>query len=519
MPACYLLAACVLTWRLWADPGSRMAAGNAHDADQFAWFMRYAAEAVRHGQLPALVTTGMNAPAGVNLMWNTPVLPAGVLLAPVTWLLGPQTSLTILTTAGFAGSATALYWVLRRRGVSTGAAGLAGAVYGFSPALLQSAMSHFDFQLAILPPLLVEAGLTLAIGPPARPGRQHRPDQQAGWLRSAAGRLPDGVLTGCLLGVLLAGQLFTGEELALSTAVTGVLFAAALAVSKPRAALSRIRPAATGLLTAVVVTVALTGSALRTQFGGPLGQHGAVFPPGFFVNDLTGFVTPQRALLFHTAASAAQAARYQGGLTEYLSYLGWPLIAALVAAAVISWRRPAARAAAVTAAVLWLLSLGGRPLIAGHPVSGVYLPWHWIQGLPVIASALPDRLSILADGTAAVLLALGVDEACARLAGLRASGGAAAGPAPTATGPAPAGAEPEAAGRPATVRAVTPRRQPSGRAHSSSVLPRSAACRWSRGRWPRPARRRCRPAGPPCSPGCTWPRARPCWQFRSRPTS
>ena len=170
-----------------------MTAGNAHDADLFAWFMRYAAEAVRHGQLPALVTTGMNAPAGVNLMWNTAVLPAGVLLAPVTWLLGPQTSLTILTTAGFAGSATALYWVLRRRGVSTGAAGLAGAVYGFSPALLQTAMSHFALLLAILPPLLVEAGLTLATGPPAARagciGSISRPD--------GCGRRRDGCRMAC----------------------------------------------------------------------------------------------------------------------------------------------------------------------------------------------------------------------------------------------------------------------------------------------------------------------------------
>ena len=237
--------------------------------------------------------------------------------------------------------------------------------------------------------------------------------------------------------------------------MTGVLFAAALAVSKPRATLSRIRPVLTGLLTAAVVTVALTGPALRTQFGGPLTQHGAVFPPGFFVNDLTGFVTPQRGLLFHTAASAAEASRYQGGAPEYLGYLGWPLIAALIAAAVISWRRPAARAAAVTAAILWLLSLGGQPLIAGHAVSGVYLPWHWIQGLPVAASALPDRLSILADGTAAVLLAFGVDEARARFAARRAPGSASSAAVPAVTAGAP---EPAFGPSPARAAARTARR-------------------------------------------------------------
>src|SRR5580658_6680429 len=64
--ACYLAAAIILTWRLWADPASRIVAGNPDDADLFAWFMRYAAEAIAHGHLPALVTATLNAPAGVK---------------------------------------------------------------------------------------------------------------------------------------------------------------------------------------------------------------------------------------------------------------------------------------------------------------------------------------------------------------------------------------------------------------------------------------------------------------------
>ena len=56
----------------------------------------------------------------------------GMLLAPVTLLAGPQASLTVLLTAGFAGSAFALMAVLRRWGASTPAAALGGGVYGFS---------------------------------------------------------------------------------------------------------------------------------------------------------------------------------------------------------------------------------------------------------------------------------------------------------------------------------------------------------------------------------------------------
>ena len=93
----------------------------------------------------------MNAPRGINLMWNTSLLLPGVLLAPVTLLAGPQTSLTMLLTLGFAGSAATMYWVLRRWEVGIGPAALGGAVYGFSPAMLASAVGHYHLEFAVLP--------------------------------------------------------------------------------------------------------------------------------------------------------------------------------------------------------------------------------------------------------------------------------------------------------------------------------------------------------------------------------
>jgi hypothetical protein len=408
VPPCYLLAAVAVTWRLWADPAAHTAAGNPGDADLFAWFMRYAATAVAHGRLPALVTTALNAPVGINLMWNTSMLLPGVLLTPVTMLFGPQVSLTVLSTAGFAGSAASLFWVLRRWRVSTAAAALAGAVYGFSPALLHSAIGHYNLQLAILPPLIIDAGLRIAIGRPGEP------------LAGAGSRfltpIPAVVRDGCRLGLLVTAQLFISEELLLVTGMAGLLLVAGLACGRPRAAIRRLKPAAAGLTTAAGVTAALAGWALWVQFTGPLTEHGSPFLADYFENDVAGFVTPSRYLLFHTAASAATAARYQGGAPEYLAYLGWPLITVLAVAALAAWRRPAVRATALTLAVLELLSLGGHLLIGGTSDRGVTLPWHLLEAIPVLRSAIPDRLSIVADGAAAALLAFCVDLASARLA-------------------------------------------------------------------------------------------------------
>ena len=111
---CYLAGAAGVAARLWADPAGREQFAGVGDNELFSWFVRYAATAVAHGHLPALVTTAMNAPQGVNLMWNTSFLLPGVLLTPVTLLAGPQVSLTLALTLGFAGSAASLFWVLRR---------------------------------------------------------------------------------------------------------------------------------------------------------------------------------------------------------------------------------------------------------------------------------------------------------------------------------------------------------------------------------------------------------------------
>ena len=184
-----------------------------------------------------------------------------------------------------------------------------------------------------------------------------------------------------------------------------------LAASRPRAVADKIATAAAGLAVAACVTAVIAGYPLWVQFFGPLRQHGSPFTPDFFKNDLSSFVVPSSYLLFHTSGSAAAALRYQGLLPEYLGYLGWPLIIVLLLAAIAAWRRPPARAAAAAFIVLTVLSLGGTLLFGGHEHHAIKLPWYWLEGLPLLNAALPDRFSIVADGAGAALLAFAVDAA------------------------------------------------------------------------------------------------------------
>jgi hypothetical protein len=61
--------------------------------------------------------------------------------------------------------------------------------------------------------------------------------------------------------------------------------------------------------------------------------------------------------------------------------------------------------------VLGVFSLGGTLLFGGHEHAGITLPWYWLEGLPVLSAALPDRFSIVADGAAAAVLAFAFDAA------------------------------------------------------------------------------------------------------------
>ena len=379
----YLLGAVALTGLLWIDPAARGTVSNPHDLDFFAWYLRYDATAVAHGRFPALITTALNAPACINGMWNTSFLLPGILLAPVTLLAGPQVTLTLMLTLGFAGSAASLFWVLRRWQASVLAAALGGALYGFSPALIDAGLGHYNLQFAVLPPLIIHAVLLIVTG------RGHA------------------IRTGAVLGLLAAAQLFIGEELLTDTAVAALVLVAVLAASRPRAALHQVRAAATGLVSAAALVLLICGHAMWVQFTGPLGEHGALTAP--WSSDLSYFVDPPGTMLFHTAPGAAAALYFPLGPPEVLAYLGWPLLVLLPIAAIRFWGDPRVRAAAVSWVLLELLSLGGGAPAPGLGFPVALLPFHWLQGLPVVGRVLPNRFAILADGAAAALLAYSLD--------------------------------------------------------------------------------------------------------------
>jgi hypothetical protein len=392
--AVYVLGALYQTFSLWADPASRMQNGDRNDVDQASWFMRYSAEAVSHFHLPALVTSAMNAPHSINLMWNTSLLLPGVIMTPVTLLAGPQVSLNLLLFIAFAGSSACMYLVLRRWGASILPAFLGGGLYGFSPAMIGSGIGHYHLVLALIPPLMIDALLRIVTG-------------RGGAIR-----------TGIWLGVLAAAQLFIGEEALIDTCIAGGVLLVVLICCRPRGILADAKRKLIGLGSAAIVALVLCARGLWVQFHGVSMSQGGAYNVVSHNGKLThlytipyAWVVPSSRVLAHTYSSAKIADNYPQPSPEYLAYLGIPLIILLLAAGIYFWRNLYIRVAFLTFLVLEILSLGGEPI---GPYPGKLLPWYWLGRLPVMKSVLPDRLSILADGAAAAVLAFALDEAIRR---------------------------------------------------------------------------------------------------------
>jgi hypothetical protein len=213
------------------------------------------------------------------------------------------------------------------------------------------------------------------------------------------------------MGLLTAAQLFIGEEPLVYTAIASLVLIAVIVAGQPRGVRVKAHDFGLGLATWAAVALPICAYPLWVQLRGPLHEHSVLQAP--WSGNLAFYVDPSGNLLFHTSASAYLVVTNYLGLPEVLSYLGWPLIVVLVAATIRYWRDPRVRAAAVTAAVLELCSLGGGPLkIGGVRLSGSFLPYHWLQGLPMMAQVLPDRFCILADGAAAAVLVFSLDRAC-----------------------------------------------------------------------------------------------------------
>ena len=446
----YLAMAIGVFATIWFTPGApaSTALGVGGDPQLAIWFLRWQGFALTHGQ-NLVFTTYLDAPQGVNLMWNTTGPLIGVALAPLTLTLGGIFAYNVAETLGLAVSALAAFVMIRRYVRATDAIGtiaalVGGTLYGFSPFMAAHALGHPPAVTVFTPPLLVLLLDDLFV-------------RQAG--RAIRG--------GVVLGVLAVVQLLIWEELLLAEALVGVVaimvLLAASAVVRPSEPLSTViaqrwRYAARALAAAFMTFVVVASVPLAIQFFGPQTVHGAVWGPNQFVTDLLAFITPTPLQAIAPDFAARLSLHFSANIYEWSGYLGIPLVALLVYAVARLWAhgktRPATLAGIFAALGVFvaLLSMGAVINVASRtmpvPVALLALAivfvvrrqagdkpvrrgarivlWTFIVAwastifVPFVSDVIPARLMVFVFLFAGLILAIWLDQALRKA---RAAGG------------------------------------------------------------------------------------------------
>ncbi|MEA2634491.1 MAG: hypothetical protein QOH92_1258 [Chloroflexota bacterium] len=404
----YGLLALGLFAATWAHPFSHVI-GDGPDPPVFIWYLRWVPFALSHGLNP-LFTSYLDFPDGINLMWQTSVPLLGLLLAPITLTLGPILAYNLLMTASMALAAWCAFLAFRRHVERPWAAALGGLLFGFSPYMLAQSLGHPHVGVVFICPLMLIAFEEAVL-------RQ----QRSPW------RL------GAVIGALAAAQLLISEELLLTQVLLACMALAILVGLRPdqlriRAAyLVKVLGVAAGILSLVAAWP------LWMQFLGPQAVHGTLATSNVFVTDLAGVVLPTSLQAIAPAALTAVTDRFSGSQYEAGAFVGLPLLALLVLAAVRWWRVPAVQVASMLALLAAGLSLGvtlhlggvttGIPagllalafLAVGRTRVGRMTPvifglvWAGLATVPLLHNVVPSRLMLYVFLFAGLLVSVLVD--------------------------------------------------------------------------------------------------------------
>jgi hypothetical protein len=390
-PAALDLAICLVyasfafwvTHGLWPDPANRAIADNANDQALIEWFLA-------HGVLFwtgdfSLVTYRLNAPDGVNLMSNASHVLHGVMMAPVTVLLGVAVSFALLVGLNVAATAAAWYLLLARTlKLHRAGAAIGGAVAGFAPGMIAQSNSHLHMTAQWLVPAIVWCVIKLT---------------RATTVRGTA-------LTAVGLALLVSAQLLLGEEVLFLTALCLAIFSLVYAACRWDLA-RRVAPRfLAGMALAAGITVLLVAYPLWVQFRGAQHTPNAPFASEFFYADVASYAVFSPLSI----AGSPEAGKLATGPTEYNTYLGVPLLLVLVGCAVWRWRSPVTIAAGTTGIVMALLSLGPYVTMEGRRTGWPSL-YSLIAEVPVVNGALPTRYALALIPLIGLLLAYALDAA------------------------------------------------------------------------------------------------------------
>jgi hypothetical protein len=377
----YLLLSVVVWWNVWSSDPKVTTTCGCGDNSFYAWFLEWPVYAFSHGLNP-FYSTSMGFPHGVNLLANTSQLALGVALAPITWAFGSVASLNVALTLSPMLSALAMFVLLRRWVSWMPAAFAGGLIYGFSPFVLNNLTSSWlNLGMAAIPPLIVVCLDELLVRQRWRP-----------------------IVTGLLLGLLLAVQFFIGTEILVLTVITAaigvILVVAYAALRYPLVLRANARYAAVALGAAAITTLLLLAYPAWFAVDGP-----AHFGSLIWGASLSSVGTTPKAFVVSTkpgylaSAFGNTAFGYLGPIPSE-QYFGFGLAAVLIGG-FAAWRRDRR---------LWLFgAMFVITIVLSLGVKNYPSPWALFAKLTFLDNIEPSRFVLFSYLAAAVMLGIIVD--------------------------------------------------------------------------------------------------------------
>jgi hypothetical protein len=356
------------------DPANRVVGDDSADKSLYMWSLEWWPFALRHGRNPLDVDVAW-APHGFDLGLGTAGGGLALLAAPLTHCVGLVPTYNFLILAAPALAATVAFALAHRVTGSLAPSLLAGYVFGFSSYELGHMLGHLPLAFTALVPLA--AYLVLA--------RRDRVLSRPVFV--------------VLLAAVLALQFLILPQIFATLVLMGVVTAmAAAALLGRRAVQEHVLEAGVALALALVVVSPVLIYAVVSDATAPERS------PFRGSADVLNYFVPTRRTWLRPPGAEAITERFTGSGAEHGAYLGLPLIALVVLAAL---RRPISRERwllLVVFAAAVAFSVGTRVKVAGAVV-GIG-PWEVLMWLPAAGSALPIRLTMYASLAAALLVAL-----------------------------------------------------------------------------------------------------------------
>lgn len=379
----YTGVAFALFHRAWADPGRHLV-GACCDSSAYVDTFRFTGSSIAHLRNP-FFSNLVNAPHGINVMWQPNVMPAiGLVVSPLEALIGPMTTYDLVATMAVALAAFGAYLALRRWVGGILGPVVGGLVFGFSPVETAHSLGHPQVTFALLLPLVLVVATDILVS------------QRARWWSS-----------GLALGALLAVELLIGEEMFAGVLITTAVLTVLITARFWRQIASHVRHVLAATATAAATFAALDAWPLYVQFAGPERLKGPVHQTSIYATNLAGYVVPApQTTELSTSWTVHSAFAWLGhiGFSEANAYLGVPLIVLILVTVVWLRRSPLIQVAALTTLVMAVLSLGTELHVAARTYD-IWLPWRLLHALPLVSSLQANRLSMFVDLGVATIVA------------------------------------------------------------------------------------------------------------------